>query len=51
MVASYQSCVGCCCLPSQGNLNATFFDGKLACYQAKLYYVMCKTLTFLEADT
>lgn len=30
MAASRQSCVGCCCLPSQGNLHAaSLFDGKL----------------------
>lgn len=41
MVASYQSCVGCCCLLSQGNLNAAaLFDGKLTCYWAKLYLIL-----------
>lgn len=42
MAASHQSCVGCCCLPSQGNLHAaSLFDGKLTFYQAKLYLILC----------
>lgn len=53
MAASYQSCVGCCCFPSQGNLHAaSSVDGKLTSYQKNYveYFVMCKILqlAFLE---
>lgn len=40
MAASYQSCVGCCCFSSQGNLNAASL--RVACAIRQNYTMLYK---------